>query len=317
MPTPGITVFTPAFNRAHTLGRVFDSLVRQHSTLFEWLVVDDGSTDETTTVLADAIRIAPFNVRVVKQPNGGKHRAHNTAIQHARGELTVILDSDDELAPGAIEAIWEEWSAIPSGERNTFAGILAHSIDESGSIVGAAFPRSPMDGKYFDLVASNVMIGEKLPCYRTDVLRRFPFPELAHSNAYVPEGVIWVEIGKTYKLRCVNRSLRVYHRDAADKTAIMNRYAAPESNSWGRMRFLQAILNLGQADARRFPVLFAKAAAGYVRYGLHSGYSIDRQGKALESRTARALWLAAIPLGCAAFLFDRARRRSSGAHSAD
>src|SRR6266568_2184665 len=117
-----ITVFTPTYNRAHTLTRAFNSLTKQQCTLFEWLVIDDGSTDETTSILESARRLAAFDIRVIKQPNGGKHRAHNTAVRQSKGELTLILDSDDELVPGAIEDIWREWCAIPTSERTEFAG---------------------------------------------------------------------------------------------------------------------------------------------------------------------------------------------------
>jgi hypothetical protein len=226
-------------------------------------------------------------------------------VKHAKGKLTIILDSDDELVPGAVEDIWAEWCAIPTSERAGFAGIVGHSIDDDGRLVGARFPATPLDGRYFELAATNRMVGEKLPCYRTDVLQRYPFPELPGSNAYVPEGVVWVEIGKSYKLRCVNMALRVYHRNAADKEAIMNRHVAPDSAAWGVMRYLQAILNLGTTYFLRFPALFAKSAAGYVRYAFHSGYSVRRQGEQLESGAIRALWIAALPVGAAAWLIDR------------
>src|SRR6516164_10922801 len=97
-----ITVFTPTYNRAGKLRQVFDSLCRQPGNLFEWLVVDDGSTDNTPSILEEFSRNASFPVRVLRQPNGGKHRAHNAAVQAARGELTIVLDSDDELLPGAL-----------------------------------------------------------------------------------------------------------------------------------------------------------------------------------------------------------------------
>jgi hypothetical protein len=213
------------------------------------------------------------------------------------------------LVPGAIERIWSEWCAIPISERAGFAGIIAHSIDDAGRLVGARFPTLRFDGRFFELAATRKMIGEKLPCYRTDVLQQFPFPEQPGSNAYVPEGAVWVEIGRNYKLRCVDVPLRIYHRDATDDSAIMNRYVAPKSNAWGVMCYLAAILNLGASYFFRFPALFAKAAAGYVRYALHSGYSVARQGRQLESPVIRALWITALPVGTTAWLIDRWKSR--------
>jgi glycosyltransferase involved in cell wall biosynthesis len=303
-----ITVFTPTYNRAHTLARVFNSLTKQESALFEWLVVDDGSTDDSIAVLERSAKLAAFDVRVIRQPNGGKHRAHNTAVKQAKGELILILDSDDELVPGAVEDIWAEWCAIPNSERAAFAGLIGHSIDDEGHLVGALFSATPLDGRFIELVANNSIVGEKLPCYRTDLLQRFPFPELPGNNAYVPEGTVWVEIGSRYKLRCVNRVLRIYHRNAADKDAIMNRGVLSKRNAWGVMRYFQAILNLGTASFLRFPKLFAKSAAGYARYAFHSGYSVRRQGEQIESGLVRALWVAALPVAVAAWVMDRWRR---------
>lgn len=302
------TVFTPTYNRAHTLPRVFRSLCAQPSHMLEWLVVDDGSTDDTAGILEELARGAPFQVRVIRQANGGKHRAHNTAVQSANGELTIILDSDDELAAGALELIWSAWQDIPSSEREGFAGIIGHSADPTGQTVGLAYPSRRVDGRLFELAASGIVVGEKLPCYRTDILRRFPFPERPGCNACVPEGTVWTRISARYQVRCIDKVVRVYHRDASDANALLNRYARPESNAWGRMQYCLTVLNLSGMYWPRFFRPFAKAAAGYVRYSLHCGYSVRRQAAQLTGVPARILWMAAVPVGSAAWMIDRVKR---------
>jgi glycosyltransferase involved in cell wall biosynthesis len=301
------TVFTPTYNRAHCLRRVFDCLGRQPQGTFEWLVVDDGSTDDTLTVLGELVRIAAFPIRVIHQANGGKHRAHNTAIEHAAGEMTVILDSDDELAPGALDVLWREWQAISDDQRENFAGVIGHSADTAGQLVGLPYPARRVDGKLFELTAAGVVVGEKLPCYRTDILRQFRFPERPGSTAYVPEGVVWVQIGARYKVRCIDEIVRVYHRDAGDTGAVMNRYARRQSNAWGRMQYSAQVLRLSGRYWPRFAPTFVKAAAGYVRDALHAGYSFPRQFGLLEGSFARVLWALSLPIGCTAWLLDRIR----------
>lgn len=301
------TVFTPTYNRAHTLRRVFDSLCLQPSELFEWLVVDDGSTDDTSPVLEELARAAPFHVRVIKQPNGGKHRAHNAAVNAAIGELTVILDSDDELAPGALETILTNWQGIPEGERKGFAGIIGHSTDATDRLVGLRYPSSRIDGRFFELTASGVMVGEKLPCYRTDVLRSFPFPEDLEPSGQIPPGLVWVLIGTVYEIRCIDVVVRIYHRDPSDVCALTNIYRQPGGNARGQMEYFRIILNLSRRYWPRFLVIFAKVAANYVRYALHSGYAIPRQASQLKGSLARTLWIAALPIGGAAWVLDRFR----------
>ena len=106
------TIFTPSYNRAHTLPRLFDSLKKQTFQDFEWLIVDDGSTDETQKIIEEMQRSEKtFPITYLKTENGGKHRAHNTAVKMAQGELCVCLDSDDAFTPDAVSAakkVWQE-----------------------------------------------------------------------------------------------------------------------------------------------------------------------------------------------------------------
>jgi glycosyltransferase involved in cell wall biosynthesis len=304
-----ITVFTPTYNRAGKLRQVFDSLCRQPGNLFEWLVVDDGSTDNTPSILEEFSRNASFPVRVLRQPNGGKHRAHNAAVQAARGELTIVLDSDDELLPGALENIWSEWNAIPAAEREQYAGIIGHCVDEANQLIGRPYPSARVDGYLFELTMDGTIVGEKLPCYRTDILRQFPFPERTGCTALVPEGTVWLQIGGKYRVRCIDKAVRLYHKDPGDSDALLNRYLAPESNPWGRMQYCLVVLNLSRKYWPRFLRHFAKAAAGYVRYARHSGYSLIQQARPLKGAYAFVLWICAVPVGTTAWMVDKARSK--------
>lgn len=305
-----VTVFTPTYNRAHTLRRVFESLLLQPSTAFEWLVVDDGSTDDTLALLDELSKSSPFPVRVIRQPNGGKHRAHNTAVKVARGELTVILDSDDELAPDALTAIIGGWNAIPPVERKCFAGILGHCASTQSSIVGTRFGAKYIDGNQFELAASGVIVGEKLPCYRTDVLREFPFPERLGCNAHIPEGTIWTKISTKYKVRCIDQVVRIYHRDCSDPIALMNSYKRPDLNAWGSMQSFLVVLNMSTVYWPRFFLIFTKAAVNCTRYSLHSKSGWLSPFNRLDGLIPRLLWAVGFPLGLAVWVIDRIRHSS-------
>src|SRR5262249_2422136 len=100
---PLFTVFTPTYNRAHTLHRVFDSLCAQTLRDFEWLVIDDGSSDSTRELIDNWTKSAHFTIRYIKQDHSGKHIAHNCAVREARGQFFLTLDSDDACTPQALE----------------------------------------------------------------------------------------------------------------------------------------------------------------------------------------------------------------------
>ena len=301
------TVFTPTYNRVHTLRRVFGSLCLQPPHLFEWLVVDDGSTDETPALLEELTKSAPFPVRVIRQPNGGKHRAHNAAVKVARGELTVILDSDDELSPGALAVLLAEWDAIPTDERASIAGILGHSISPSNTIVGSRYSTRHIDGKQFELAANGIMVWDKLPCYRSDVLREFLFPELPGCKDLVPEGTVWAKISTKWKVRCIDKDVRIYHSDSGDPISLMNSYREPDSNAWGRMQYCLVVLNLSAEYWPRFLVLFAKTSVNCTRCSLHSGSGWFFPATRLDGLLARILWAVGFPLGVAVWVVDRTR----------
>jgi glycosyltransferase involved in cell wall biosynthesis len=120
---PTFTVFTPSYQRAKTLPRVYESLQSQTFTDFEWLVIDDGSTDNTRALVAGWQQDARFPIRYLFQKNAGKHVAYNRAARLARGELLVTLDSDDSCLPNALERFYFWWQSIPSAQRDGFAGV--------------------------------------------------------------------------------------------------------------------------------------------------------------------------------------------------
>lgn len=95
-----LTVFTPAYNRAHTLPRTYESLVKQDCKDFIWLIVDDGSSDNTKELVEEwQKKENGFEIRYIYKENGGMHTAHNVAYENIDTELNVCIDSDDELAP--------------------------------------------------------------------------------------------------------------------------------------------------------------------------------------------------------------------------
>jgi FkbM family methyltransferase len=212
------TVFTPVFNRRETIGRVWEALRAQTWRNFEWVVVDDGSTDDVADVLDAYAAEADFPVRVHRQENGGKHVAWNRGVEMARGELFVPADSDDAFAPEALERFRRYWLSIPEKERPGFSGVNVLCRDpETGEIVGTPFPASPMISQNLELTYRFRVRGEKWGCLRTEVLREVPFPETSVlRGSYVPESYLWYTLARQYRALCVNDPLRLYYRDCSN-----------------------------------------------------------------------------------------------------
>src|SRR5687767_5062754 len=203
------TVFTPTYNRAHTLERVYASLDAQSFRDFEWLIVDDGSTDDTRSLVERWRQQARFPIRYLWQENSGKHVAFNVAVREARGELFLPFDSDDGCVPHALECFRRHWESIPGDRRARFSAVTALCKDQHGNLVGSKFPYAVTDSNSLEIHYRFHVTGEKWGFHRTEVLRQYPFPEIRATH--VPESVVWGKIALRYSTRFVNDVLRIYY----------------------------------------------------------------------------------------------------------
>lgn len=255
-----ITVFTPTFNRAHTLKRVFESLQQQTLRDFEWLVVDDGSTDGTPLLIKQWMAIADFPIIYVQQPNYGKHIAFNRGVEKANGSYFLPIDSDDALSPNALEKMLHWLHLIPEQQYDSFAGVVALSQYENGEICGELFSESPLDTNSLDLRYIYKKRGECLWLHRTEVLKKFPFPEDLRVR-FVPENIVWDAIASEYRIRCINEPLRIFYQDSGNQIT--------KANPQKKARVKEYFLEMLNRDFRYFlhdPLSFAKWSVLYVRY---------------------------------------------------
>lgn len=177
-----LTIFTPAYNRAHTIARTYESLCRQTCKDFEWLVVDDGSSDNTRQLVEGWIAENIIPIRYIYQENQGMHGAHNTAYKNIQTELNTCIDSDDWMPDDAVEKIVTFWKEHGS---NQYAGIIGLDSKEDGAIIGKKFPenlkKTTLRGYYEDLNGS----GDKKIVYRTSVICNTPEYPVFEGERYV------------------------------------------------------------------------------------------------------------------------------------
>ena len=227
-----LTVFTTTYNRAHTLHRVYDSLCLQAGADFEWLVIDAESRDGTRALVERWASEASFPIRFVSMPNRGKHGAINLAATLTQAPYLIILDSDDSCVPGALNVVLEAWRHLPAGREAEFGVITFLCQTEDGKLVGTRFPRDRFESTYHEAVITHRMRGDKWECYRTSVLREFPFPEVL-GEAGLPENILLGRIGTRYKTLFLNQALRIYHNDGPDSSVV--RTVNPRRNAFGRV----------------------------------------------------------------------------------
>lgn len=205
-----ITVFTPAYNRAHLLPRLYESLKSQTFQDFEWIIVDDGSTDNTEEVVkvwqqpeSGENNLHPLGgikggIRYIKRSNGGKHRAVNRGVKEARGELFYIVDSDDRLPVNALEYIFNYYDQIKTDNR--FAGVCGLKCYFDGTQVGGKQDFETFDCSLLDIRQKYHLKGDMAEVVRTEVMRKFPFPEF-EGERFCPEALVWNRIAQNYVMR--------------------------------------------------------------------------------------------------------------------
>ena len=225
-----LTVFTPTYNRAHLLGRVYASLQKQTCRDFEWVIVDDGSTDNTEAVVGEFIADADFPIRYFRQPNGGKHRAVNRGVREARGELLLIVDSDDLLLDNSIYIIKNRYEDIRFNER--FAGVCGLDIYPNGNLIGFGLPDEHIDCDALGIGFEHNVVGDLKEVFRTSVLREFPFPEF-DGERFCPEALVWFRIAQKYKMRFFNEPIYVadYLPDGLTKRIVRIRMDSPMAST--------------------------------------------------------------------------------------
>jgi len=301
------TVFTPTFNRAHTLRRVYESLSVQTFRDFEWLVIDDGSTDGTADLLRGIQAEAKFPIRVFYQENQGKLVALNRAVETARGRWFLTLDSDDSCRPESLERFAAYWNAIPTEERERYSGVTVLCQDQHGRLVGERFPSDVFDSDSLTNRYVYRIKGEKWGFQRTDLLREFPFPPLRGVGL----SVVWNRIGRRYKTRYVNDVLRVYYVDGDGQsiTAEKNRTLAnPEGRAFSRLD----LLNHDFDFFRYAPVHFLKAFVQYARFSFHSHTPVWTMVFRLQGGLRRVILIGLIPVVLVIVVLDRLRYDEKG-----
>lgn len=217
-----LTVFTPTYNRAHTLTRTYESLKAQTCKDFIWLIIDDGSSDNTAELVKQWQALGNgFEIRYIFKENGGMHTAHNTAYENITTELNVCIDSDDAMPQNAVMLILDHWKKV---KDKGYAGIIGLDRDISGRLIGSGFPNgiaaTTLSGYY-----SSGGSGDKKLIYRTDIIKKYPPYPVFEGEKYVALAYKYRLIDQNYRLSVLNEALcDVDYQDNGSTATMYNQY---------------------------------------------------------------------------------------------
>ncbi|KIA82879.1 hypothetical protein OA84_04735 [Kaistella solincola] len=189
-----ITVFTPTYNRAYLLPRLYESLCNQTSKDFLWLVIDDGSSDDTGKLIQKWQSEKRIEIQYHYKKNGGMHTGHNAAYKVIATELNVCIDSDDYMPDDGVDKILTCWSNIKNKDK--ISGIVGLDATANGQVLGSRMPADITQGSYHDLYTKYKATGDKKFVLRTAEVKRFPlYPEYKNEKL-VPLGILYIMMGE-------------------------------------------------------------------------------------------------------------------------
>lgn len=210
-----LTIFTPAYNRAAMLPRLYESLLSQGRFDFEWLIVDDGSTDDTEQIAQRFTGEGCFPVRYVRKENGGKHTAHNLALMLAQGNWFFCVDSDDYLASDAVSEIIRVLKELEPDQ-----GIIAYKADPAGKLFSKVFPDGLSITRLNELMITRGCNGEFSLIFPIKVIRQYPFPTFA-GERFVTESVVYDRIDPLCEMVLLPKTVTIceYQADGYSQNA--------------------------------------------------------------------------------------------------
>lgn len=294
--TPTLTIFTPTYNRGYTLHKCYESLVRQTNKDFTWLIIDDGSTDNTKELVDRWINEKKINISYHYQENQGMHGAHNAAYELIETELNVCIDSDDHMPENAVDRILIFWKKYGSED---YAGIIGLDSKQNGEIIGSKMPEDIVSSTITDLYGKYRVQGDKKLVYRTDVIQKTPPYPIFPGEKYCPLSYKYILIDQLSPLLILNEILcHVEYLDDGSSKNIIKQY---NKNPKGFHFFRKVAIQYAPNFKQRF-----RESIHYVSSSL-----MIKNYKFLFDSPRIGITLCSIPFGILLFLYLKNTSRNT------
>ena len=291
-----LTIFTPTFNRASLLPRLYESLKAQTNQDFVWMIINDGSSDHTDEVVQGFIDEKVLEIQYIKQENQGMHGAHNTAYENCKTVLNTCVDDDDKMPENAVELILNKWNAL--GEKqNKYSGIIALDALFDGQLIGTAFSTESISLEDFYLNGGS---GDKKLIYRTEIMNKYPKYPIFEGEKYVGLGYKYLLADQDYELATLNEVVCWvdYQPEGSSNNMWRQYYKNPK----------------GFAFIRKQGMLLSKSRKkrllDIIHYVSHSFKS--RNGRFIAESPRKFFTIAMIPLGFVLYLYTIYQNKKQG-----
>lgn len=260
-----LTILTPTFNRGGVLQNLYNSLKEQTCKDFEWVIVDDGSSDNTKDIVEKWVAEDEICIRYLYKENGGKHTALNFAIKQIESELTFIVDSDDILTVDAVETVLRYHRRYE--DEINLCGYAFLRAYPDGKINGKEFIPDEKISSYIESrINSNDSMADKAEVFRTNCLKEFPFPEYP-GERFLGEDIVWVRMARKYMMVHINKAIYIgnYLEDGLTKNRRLNNIKSPVGCMNRAREFMKPDIN------NKYRV---KATLQHIIYGRFASVSV-------------------------------------------
>ncbi|TYA58942.1 glycosyltransferase family 2 protein [Formosa maritima] len=282
------TIFTPVYNRADTIHRVFNSLERQTFKDFELLIINDGSKDNSHEVIQELISKSKLNIRYVNnETNRHKMACIVQGINLAKGEFFLPLDSDDECVENALEVFLKIYNNIPLEKQSYISGVTCLCVDQHGNLIDEKFKETPFYSSSFENRLNELSLEEKWGFVKTDILKGVYINPEVFSKGYIPEGIIWNLLSKhQFKTVFTNDIQRIYYLDTGNRISNQNH----KNDAFGMAVFSLCILNWFYKDYFwKNPKVFLIRVYSLIRAAIFLDFKRQDYIKALDSKKIKLL----------------------------
>ncbi len=284
---PTLTVFTLTYNRAYCLHKCYESLLRQSSKDFEWLVVDDGSSDNTKELINNWINENKISIRYIYKENGGMHSGYNVAFDNIVTKLAVSIDSDDYMTDNAVALIIDYWQKNGSEK---YAGIVGLNITSDGKVLGKTLPKQHSI-KVYDYYNRLNGSGDKKMVYRPETIREYKSPEFAGERLF-PTCYKYFLVDLHYDMLVLNEPLCVVEYMPDGFTNNIIKHYKPNLNSYIFYRkFIMSYPNATLSHRYRFAIHYVAECM------------LARKKHWLKESPRKFLTLLAIPFGIPLYFY--------------
>lgn len=292
-----LTVFTPTYNRAHLLPRLYESLKKQTSKDFIWMIIDDGSTDGTERLVKQWQRENIIEIQYLYKKNEGMHSGHNVAYENILTPFNVCIDSDDYMPPNAVKIICREVTDIET--ETIFCGLIGLDALESGKIIGTKIPDHLKQVKLNELYLLHGVKGDKKLVYKTELMKRVPAYPIYEGERLVPLDYKCLLLDQDYFLKPVNQVLVIveYQEDGSTRNMLKQYRRHPRGFAFSRI----SRINYGITWKEK-----SKNAVHLVSSSLFA-----REYSLLFHTKNTALVLAAVPAGILLNLYIRLKTKKN------